>query len=177
LKGEWIKPLSFVSIKYKAKDDFMAKKKIEETIEELVLPITNELNYELVDVEFVKEGANWYLRVYIDKEGGIMIEDCTAVSQRLSDILDEVDPITNSYILEVSSPGLTRPIKKDKDFQRNKGNEIEINLFKALDGKKSYEGVLEGIDENRNVVLVLKNGEKTIIDRELISLAKLKLDF
>ena len=92
----------------------------------------------LVDVEFLKEGANWYLRVYIDKPGGIAIDDCQAVSEQLSDKLDEVDPIKQSYILEVSSPGLERPLKKDSDFERFKGEQVEVKLFQPIERKKDF---------------------------------------
>ena len=98
----------------------------EQKTEEILIPITEEYGYELVDVEYVKEGSTWYLRAYIDKPGGISIDDCEAVSRRLSTILDEKDFIDDSYILEVSSPGLGRPLKKEKDFKRSLGEEVEI---------------------------------------------------
>lgn len=123
----------------------MTKKRIEETVAELVLPITERLAYELVDVEFLKEGANWYLRVYIDKPGGITLDDCQAVSEELSDKLDEADPITQSYILEVSSPGLERPLKKESDFVRYKGERVEVKLFQPINGAKVFEGELLGL--------------------------------
>jgi len=116
----------------------MTKKKIEVQVEDLVLPILEEKSFDLVDVEFLKEGKNWYLRVYIDKPGGISIDDCQDVSQELSDELDRLDPIKQSYILEVSSPGLDRPLKRDKDYERYKGTEVEVKLYKPVDGKKSF---------------------------------------
>ena len=122
----------------------MAKKKVEEIVEELALPVVEELSFELVDVEFLKEGANWYLRVYIDKQGGITIDDCQAVSERLSDMLDQKDPIRQSYILEVSSPG-ERPLKKDRDYERFRGEFVEVKLYQPLNGKKIYEGELLGL--------------------------------
>jgi ribosome maturation factor RimP len=121
----------------------MAKKKVEEIAAEMVQPIVDALAFELVDVEFLKEGANWYLRVFIDKPGGIAIDDCQAVSEQLSDKLDETDPIKQSYILEVSSPG-ERPLKKDRDFERFKGEIVEVKLFQPLNGKKIFEGELLG---------------------------------
>lgn len=154
----------------------MSKRRIEDIVEEFTKPITDELNYELVDVEFVKEAGNWYLRIYLDKDGGITIEDCKAVSERVSDILDEKDPIRESYILEVSSPGLTRPLKKEKDFIRNEGHEVEIGLFKELEGSKKYEGTLKGVDEEGNVKLQVDD-KLILIQRNLISSAKLKIDF
>lgn len=122
----------------------MAKKKVEDVVAELAQPIVDALSFELVDVEFLKEGAYWYLRVYIDKPGGIAIEDCQAVSEHLSDKLDETDPIKQSYILEVSSPG-ERPLKKDRDYERFKGEIVEVKLYQPLNGKKIYEGELLGL--------------------------------
>ncbi len=119
----------------------MAKKKVEDIIDEMAQPIVEALAFELVDVEFLKEGANWYLRVYIDKPGGILIEDCQAISEQLSDLLDKKDPIKQSYILEVSSPG-ERPLKKDRDYERFKGELVEVKLYQPLNGKKIYEGEL-----------------------------------
>ncbi len=129
----------------------MAKRKVEDIVSDLAEPIAEALSYELVDVEFLKEGANWYLRVYIDKPGGIVIDDCQAVSEQLSDKLDEADPIKQSYILEVSSPG-ERPLKKERDFERFKGEIVEVKLYQPLNGKKVYEGELLGlIDDKVNI--------------------------
>ena len=105
----------------------------EQQTEALLEPIVEELGFELVDVEYVKEGGTWYLRAYIDKPGGIAVDDCEAVSRRFSDILDEKDYIEDSYIFEVSSPGLGRPLKKEKDFKRNLGEEVEIRTYRAID--------------------------------------------
>ena len=109
--------------------------------EALITPIVDEKGFELVDVEYVKEGSNWYLRAYVDKEGGITINDLESVSRILSDKLDEEDFISDAYILEVSSPGLGRPLKKDKDFDRNMGNEIEVHLYRAVDRQKQLVGL------------------------------------
>ncbi len=122
----------------------MAKKRVVDIISEMAQPIVDALSFELVDVEFVKEGANWYLRIYIDKAGGIGIDDCQRVSQELSDKLDEIDPIKQSYILEVSSPG-ERPLKKARDFERFKGEAVEVKLFQPLNGKKIFVGELLGL--------------------------------
>ena len=111
--------------------------------EALITPIVDEKGFELVDVEYVKEGSNWYLRAYVDKEGGITINDLESVSRILSDKLDEEDFISDAYILEVSSPGLGRPLKKDKDFDRNMGNEIEVHLYRAVDRQKQLVGLLK----------------------------------
>jgi ribosome maturation factor RimP len=122
----------------------MAGKKVENIVEELAQPVVDALSFELVDVEYIKEGANWYLRIYIDKPGGVTIDDCQAVSEQISDILDEKDPIKQSYILEVSSPG-ERPLKKERDFERFSGEIVEVKLYQPLNGRKIYEGELLGL--------------------------------
>ncbi|NLV36661.1 MAG: ribosome maturation factor RimP [Clostridiaceae bacterium] len=122
----------------------MAKKRVADIVSEMAQPIVDALSFELVDVEFMKEGANWYLRIYIDKSRGVGIDDCQRVSQELSDKLDENDPIKQSYILEVSSPG-ERPLKKDRDFERFRGEAVEVKLFQPLNGKKIFEGELLGL--------------------------------
>ena len=105
----------------------LAKREIyEQKTEEILLPIVAEYDFELVDVEYVKEGSTWYLRAYIDKPGGITVNDCEMVSRRLSNILDEKDYIEDSYVMEISSPGLGRPLKKEKDFKRSLGREVEL---------------------------------------------------
>ncbi|WDU84032.1 ribosome maturation factor RimP [Caloramator sp. Dgby_cultured_2] len=114
----------------------MNVKKIIEIVTNIARPIVEKFNLELVDVDFVKENNEWFLRVFIDKEGGITIDDCTNVSRILSDKLDEVDPISVSYYLEVSSPGINRPLKKEEDFIRFKGRKIKLKLFKEIDDKK-----------------------------------------
>ena len=123
----------------------MAKREIyEQKTEELLLPIIEKNQFELVDVEYVKEGSNWYLRAYIDKPGGITVDDCEVVSRALSELLDQNDFIEDSYILEVSSPGLGRPLKKEKDFQRSLGEEVEIRTYRAINRQKEFVGVLKG---------------------------------
>ncbi len=125
----------------------MAKSNTEKKILPLLEPIVEEKGLELVDVEFVKEGANWYLRIYIDKDGGVSIDDCEGVSRALEAKLDETDPIEQAYILEVSSPGIDRPLKKDADFVKFKGEIIDVKLYKPLDGKKQYQGKLLGLQD------------------------------
>jgi len=154
----------------------MAKKRIEEIVEELVLPIVEKNSFELVDVEFVKEGQSWYLRVYIDKDGGIGIDDCQIVSEELSDKLDEVDPIKQSYFLEVSSPGLDRPLKTDRDFEKNKGQKVELKLYKPIDGKKSFEGELIGLINNK-IVIKQDDIETLEFDRETVASVKKVIEF
>lgn len=134
----------------------------EKKTEQLISPILEKYQYELVDVEFVKEAGNWHLRAYIDKPGGITIDDLTVVNHELSDLLDENDFIEESYILEVSSPGLLRPFRKPKDFQRNLGKDVEMKLFSPVTweekGKKysdkEFIGVLKGYDEESAEVTI-----------------------
>lgn len=155
----------------------MAKRdEYEQKTEKLLLPIMERTGFELVDVEYVKEGSNYYLRAYIDKEGGITIDDCELVSRELSDLLDAEDFIPEAYFLEVSSPGLGRQLKKDKDFARSIGEDVEVKLYKPLDKKKEFEGVLEGFDEE-TVVLRLSETETVTIPRESIAVIKLAIHF
>lgn len=144
--------------------------------EELVSPLVEANNFELVDVEFVKEAGTNYLRIYIDKEGGITIDDCEIISRALSDLLDEKDYIDEAYILEVSSPGLGRPLKKDKDFARSIGEDVDIKLFKPIDKQKEFSGVLEAYDEKE---ITVKLDEETIMkfNRKDIALIRLAFDF
>ncbi len=151
------------------------REEYESRTEKLMLPIVEEMNFELVDVEYVKEGGNYFLRAYIDKEGGITINDCETVSRRLSDLLDEADFIPDSYILEVSSPGLGRPLKKDKDFARSIGKEVEIRLFQAVNRKKEFTGVLSAYDKD-SVTITQEDSEVIIIPRSGIALIRLALD-
>ncbi len=154
----------------------MAKKKIEEIVEELALPIINKYQFELVDIEFKKEGPNWYLRLYIDKPGGITINDCELVSENLSDLLDEVDPIEQSYILEISSPGLNRPLKKIEDYERFKGHKVEIKLFAPYNGRKNFTGKLNGLINDK--VSIEDENNKTIeIPFNTIASVRLYVEF
>ena len=148
----------------------------EKRTEELLVPIVGKNNYELVDVEYVKEGSNWYLRAYIDKEGGFSVNDCEKVSRELSDLLDREDFIDESYILEVSSPGLGRTLKKDKDFARSIGEEVELKLYKAVEGQKEFSGMLKGYDE-KTVTIGFEENEELIFERKNISLIRLAIDF
>ncbi len=155
----------------------MSKKvNYEEKTEKLVLPIIEENNFELVDVEYVREGGNYFLRVYIDKEGGITIDDCEVVSRSLSDLLDEDDFIPDAYILEVSSPGLGRPLKKEKDFDRNIGKEVEVKLYKQINKQKEYSGILVSYDTDK-IELEIDEDETMEILRSNIALIRLAFDF
>ena len=151
------------------------REEYESRTEKLMLPIVEEMNFELVDVEYVKEGGNYFLRAYIDKEGGITINDCETVSRRLSELLDEADFIPDSYILEVSSPGLGRPLKKDKDFARSIGKKVEIRLFQAVNRNKEFTGVLSAYDKD-SVTITQEDSEVIIIPRSGIALIRLALD-
>ena len=124
----------------------------------------------------VKEGSNWYLRAYIDKPGGIGVNDCEAVSRRLSDILDEKDYIEDSYILEVSSPGLGRPLKKEKDFRRSLGEEVEIRTYRMIDRQKEFTGILKDYDETTVTIEMEDETEKTF-EKSEIALIRLAFDF
>lgn len=154
----------------------MAKRtEIEAKTEALVLPIIEENQFELVDVEYVKEGANWYLRVYADKEGGINIDDCVLISRALEEKLDAEDFIEDAYILEVSSPGLGRPLKKEKDFLRSIGKSIDLKLYKAIDKQKEFTGILKEYS-NSQIVVTIDEVDMTF-ETKSIANARLSLDF
>ena len=120
---------------------------LEERVEELLKPVIEEIGYSLYDLQYVKEGKDFYLRIYIDKEEGISLEDCEKVNNQVSDLLDEKSGIKDPYFLEVSSPGIERMIRKERHLQENIGNKIEVRLFKPLEGKKVYEGILNSFNE------------------------------
>ena len=155
----------------------MSKREIyEQKTEEILNPIMVELGFELVDVEYVKEGSSWYLRAYIDKPGGININDCEAVSRRLSDILDEKDFIDDAYIMEVSSPGLGRPLKKEKDFKRSLGMEVDIRTYRMIDRQKEFTGILTAYDAG-TVTIELEDETTKTFERGDIALIRLAFDF
>ena len=147
----------------------------ESKVENYLLPMMEEYGFELVDVEYVKEAGTWYLRAYIDKEGGISVDDCEVVSRRLSDWLDKEDFIEESYILEVSSPGLGRPLKKEKDFVRSLGKDVEIRLYRAKDKRKEFTGALKAFD--RDTVTIEEDGKEITFERPEIALIRLAFDF
>lgn len=138
--------------------------------------IAEDLGYELVDVEYLKEYGDYYLRIYIYRHDGVALDDCQKMSQLLSKKLDEIDPIPDAYYLEVSSPGLDRPLKTDRDLKRNLNEEIEVRLYKAINNQKSYEGTLEDFNGNE-IVISNDKGEKVVIPREFISVIKLVIKF
>ena len=149
----------------------MAKVSITEIVWSMALPIVEEAGCELVDVEYVKEGGNWILRVIIDKNGGVSHEDCERVSQPLNRILDERDPISHPFYLEVSSPGLERRLKRPGDYERALGKLVEIRLFKAVDGTKRYEGYLESFD-GKELSIRLDSGEIKTFPLDQVAKAK-----
>ena len=154
----------------------MSKKEVyEQKAEALLLPIIEANNFELVDVEYVKEGSNWYLRAYIDKEGGISVDDCEVVSRAFSDKLDEEDFIDDAYIMEVSSPGLGRPLKKEKDFARSIGKLVEIRTYRPIEKQKEFCGELAAYDNNS--VTIDEEGTPRTFDKKDIALVRLAIDF
>ena len=152
------------------------KETYEQKAEELILPIVEANGFELVDVEYVREGGSWYLRAYIDKEGGITVDDCEIVSRAFSDRLDENDFIGDAYILEVSSPGLGRPLKKEKDYRRSMGKELEIRTYRAVDRCREFYGVLTAYDED-SVTIEEEDGTLRTFAKTDIALIRLAFDF
>lgn len=152
------------------------KESYEQRTEELILPILEENQFELVDVEYVKEGSDWYLRAYIDKDGGITVNDCELVARSMNEILDREDYIDGSYIFEVSSPGLGRPLKKEKDYVRATGKELEIRTYRAIDHEKEFYGILKAFDEN-SVTIVTEDETELVFDKKDIALIRLAFDF
>ena len=150
--------------------------KVTDTVAALALPVVEGAGCTLWDVEYVKEGANWYLRAYIDKPGGINVDDCEVVSRAFSDLLDEKDFIDDAYILEVSSPGLGRPLKKEKDFVRSMGKDVDVRLYRQLNKQKEFTGALSAYDEN-TVTLTMEDGSKMVFEKPDIALIRLALDF
>lgn len=154
--------------------------KITSEIEQLATPILQELNLELIDIEFVKEGRDWFLRLYIDTpEGGIDIDQCAVVSERLSAVLDEADPIEQNYYLEVSSPGAERPLKKEEDFKKAIGKYIYVKTFVPVNNMKEFQGYLKSYTE-QGLELEIRNKTRKVnvfIEKDKIAKARLAIDF
>ena len=148
----------------------------EQRTEAILLPILEKHGFSLWDVEYVKEGGNWYLRAYIDKPDGLGVNDCEVVSRELSDILDEEDYIEGSYILEVSSPGLGRPLKKDRDFERSMGEEVEIRTYRMIDRTKEFRGILKAYDKD-SVTIEMEDSREKTFEKSEIALVRLAFDF
>lgn len=147
--------------------------KVTDAVAALALPVVESAGCSLWDVEYVKEAGAWYLRVYIDKEGGVSIDDCEAVSRPLSDLLDQADPIEGSYTFEVSSAGADRPLKKPEHFAEFQGEEVEVKLYRPREGRKEFVGALKGYEDG-NVTLDV-NGEEAVFTKQEIALVRLYL--
>ena len=148
----------------------------EQRAERMLIPLTEAQGFELVDVEYIKEGGNWYLRAYIDKPGGITVDDLEIISRAFSEKLDEEDYIDEAYILEVSSPGLGRPLKKEKDFKRSIGQKVEVRTYRAIERQKEFIGILYAYDKE-SITLEMENEEKMEFARSDIALIRLAFDF
>ena len=151
------------------------REQYEKKTEELIVPILDAKGFELVDVEYVKEGQDYFLRAYIDKPGGITIDDCVAVSREMNVLLDELDYVEGAYTFEVSSPGLGRPLKKPRDYERSMGEEVEIRTYKAMDGSKEFYGILKAYDDA--TVTIQSEEEEITFNKSDIALIRLAFDF
>ncbi|SHN16635.1 ribosome maturation factor RimP [Gracilibacillus kekensis] len=149
--------------------------KVTEQTEELVQPILDELSLELVDVVFEKDGPNWFLRVYIDKEGGVDIEECGQVSEQLSKKLDDADPVTDAYFLEVSSPGVERPLKKEADFESNIGKHVYVKLYEPISGEKEFTGDLIDFKDGYVWIQYKEKAKKKEVEIPFKKIAKARL--
>lgn len=154
----------------------------EAKFEQILLPITEKIGVQIYDVEYVKEGTDWYLRAYIDKEGGVTIDDCEKVSREVSEVMDQEDFIEDAYILEVSSPGLGRTLKKDKHLEKSIGQKVEIKTYKPIEKQKEFSGVLEKFD-SESITISLEetekqsDGKKMTFARGDVALIRLAFDF
>lgn len=157
------------------KGGYILSSNVIKTTEELMQPILQEKELELVDVEYVKEGQNWFLRVYIDSEDGIDIADCGAVSEQLSEKLDEADPVEEAYFLEVSSPGVERPLKSKGDFEKNVNNNVFVKLYEPIDGQKEYEGILTEFTDNMATIEYKVKTRKKLVEIPFNKIAKARL--
>jgi ribosome maturation factor RimP len=154
-------------------------KKVTELTSELVTPILDDLHLELVDVEFKKEGPNWFLRIFIDSDTGVDLEDCGQVSEKLSEKLDELDPIQQAYFLEVSSPGAERPLKKEKDLKKAIGKNVYVSTYEPIEGEKAFEGKLNHFDgEQLEIEVKVKTRKKVYtIPYDKVANARLAIIF
>ncbi len=157
------------------KDETMNKKQIIEDVTAIVTPILEQEHYELVDIEFVKEGPSYYLRLFIDKEEGISVDDCVKVTHAINPLLDEKDPIEPAYMLEVSSPGLDRVLKREKDFQRFKGEMVDVKLYEALNKKKHFIAKL--VSKTDKLLVLEDEGEELCIPVENVAIVRLAVIF
>ena len=153
----------------------MGKGSVTESIEELVTPIIDENRLELVDVEYKKEGKNWFLRIFIDKEGGVTVDDCTRVSRQIEDLIEVEEAVPSSYILEVSSPGLNRPLKKEKDFLRFKGKLAHVTTYTPIHQRKNFKGTIR--DFQKDVLILDIDSQRLEIPKDQIAKARLEIEF
>ena len=150
-------------------------KKVTEIVRELALPVVEENGCSLWDVEYVREAGQWYLRLFIDKEGGVDILDCEVISRKVSDLLDEADPIEGSYVFEVGSAGAERPLKRPSDFEQFMGADVLVKTYKPRDGRKEFAGVLSGYEDGAVEITV---GEQTLrFEKAELALVRLRCDF
>ena len=150
--------------------------KVTDTVAQLALPFVESAGCSLWDVEYVKEAGEWFLRIYIDKEGGITVNDCEAVAREMNEILDREDFVEDSYVFEVSSPGLGRPLKKEKDFKRSLGEAVDIKLYRAIERQKDFSGILTAYDAD-TVTIRYEDGSESTFNRKDIALIRLAFDF
>lgn len=151
--------------------------KVTDVVAQLAAPVVEQAGCSLWDVEYVKEAGEWFLRVYIDKEGGISIDDCEAVSRPLSDLLDEADPIEGSYTLEVGSAGAERALKRPSDFQQFLGSPVLVKLYRAREGRKEFAGYLKGYDEATGDVTVTVGSQDLVFPKKETALIRLRVEF
>ena len=163
------------AVRVEGGESMSVREQYEQKAEAMAQPIIDQFGFELVDVEYVKEGSNYYLRAYIDKPQGITVDDCEVVSRAFSQKLDEEDFIEEAYIMEVSSPGLGRPLKKEKDYKRSMGKELEISTYRAVNREKEFYGILTAYDENS--VTIDCEGEEKTFQKSDIALIRLAFDF
>lgn len=150
---------------------------IEERVEELVTPKIESLGYNVYDVQYAKEGKDYFLRIFIDKESGIDLNDCEKVNNEINDILDEADYIKEQYFLEISSPGIERILRKDKHLENSIGKEIQVKLFKPFNENKEWSGILEKFDNQKITIKNIENDELIELDRKNVSLIKQKFNW
>ena len=155
---------------YKKEVDIGKREDYEAKTEQLIAPIIAANHVELFDVDYIKEGQDWYLRVYIDKEGGVTIDDCQAVSRAFNEVLDKENYIADQYIFEVSSPGLTRPLKKEKDYEKSIGRLLDIKLYKPVEGKKEYAGILK--EYNKDIIIIESDDTQITIERSNLAMIR-----
>lgn len=151
--------------------------KVTDVVAQLAAPVVEQAGCSLWDVEYVKEAGEWFLRVYIDKEGGVSIDDCEAVSRPLSDLLDEADPIEGSYTLEVGSAGAERALKRPSDFQQFLGSPVLVKLYRAREGRKEFAGYLKGYDEATGDVTVTVGSQDLVFPKKETALIRLRVEF